>query len=56
VTHGSFDTYDRRTPRKNSVHYERMGMKAYLGPREELLDVVRNYKLVEPGSVRAGDW
>lgn len=56
LTHGSFDEYDRGALTKVLAHYERMGMKAYLRSREELIDVLRGWELMEPGLVRAGDW
>lgn len=56
MTHGSFEEYDRETLNHVLAHYERMGMKAYLRSREELVDVMGGWVLMKPGIVRAGHW
>jgi len=56
MTHGSFDEYSREISNNVLAHYERMGMKAYLRSREELVDVTEGWALIEPGIVRAGHW
>jgi hypothetical protein len=56
MTHGSFDDYSREILNNVLAHYERMGMKAYLRSREELVDVMEGWTLVKPGIVRAGHW
>ncbi|KAF3030294.1 hypothetical protein E8E12_000427 [Didymella heteroderae] len=56
ITHGSFDEYDQDALTKVLAHYERMGMKAYLRSKEELIDVVEGWELMDPGLVRAGNW
>ncbi|KAJ4384036.1 hypothetical protein N0V86_000880 [Didymella sp. IMI 355093] len=56
MTHGSFDEYDRNILTNVLEQYERMGMKAYLRTKVELIDIVEGWKLMEPGLVRAGHW
>ena len=56
MTHGSFDGYDRNALTDVLAHYERMGMKAYLRSKEELVDVMEGWELMRPGLVRAGHW
>jgi hypothetical protein len=56
MTHGSLDDYSRGILNNVLAHYERMGMKAYLRSREELVDVMEGWTLMEPGIVRAGHW
>ena len=54
MTHGSFDEYSREILNDVLAHYERMGTKAYLRPREELVGVMDGWVLTEPGIARAG--
>lgn len=53
---GSYDEYSREILHNVLAHYERMGMKAFLRSREELVDVMKGWDLMEPGIVRAGHW
>lgn len=56
MTHGSFDDYDRGALTNVLAQYERMGMRAYLRSRKELVDVMKGWNLMEPGLVRPGHW